>query len=81
MQRGFHSAISRSTGLAAGEKQSVRDRIAVEHTYHTGEPPANPDVATERAELLKSLSEALVELPEREREQESKEMRHFTGIA
>lgn len=65
---GWLYAISRSTGLAAGEKRSVRDRVAVEHTYHTGAPPANPDVATERAELRKSLGEALIELPERERE-------------
>lgn len=65
---GWLYAISRATGLAAGEKRSARDRVAVEHTYHTGAPPANPDVATERAELRKSLGEALIELPERERE-------------
>ncbi len=65
---GWLYAISRSTGLAAGKKRSVRDRVTVEHAYHTGAPPANPDVATERAALRRSLRHALVELPERERE-------------
>lgn len=65
---GWLYAISRSMGLAAGKKQTLRDRVAVEHAYHIGEPPVSPDLAAERAELRTSLGEALVELPERERE-------------
>ena len=55
-------------GLAAARKRGARDHIAIDPAEHVGAPPQDPAVLLERTELRRSVAEAIMELPDRERE-------------
>lgn len=65
---GWLYAIGRSMGLAARDRRATRDRVVVDPTRHVAGPGLTPETAMERAELRRSVGEALMELGDRERE-------------
>ncbi len=60
--------ICRNVCLAATRTRTARERIRVESAAHTGSPPAGPQHHTEQVELRRTISDALMELPPRQRE-------------
>ena len=65
---GWLFAICRNVSLGVARTRTSRDAVILDPIDHSGTPPPAPDVATEQAELRRSVYHALMELPDRERD-------------